>query len=77
MADARAILKILTLSNTLGCLLSNEGRDCLLCGQGGPTVQCGQIGRVAVQAGNPPSNWKWSQKESTFAQMREHVRAPP
>ena len=57
-------------------LLSKEGSggcQCLPCGSW--TNRGG--GQVAGQAGNAElSNWKWPQKEGTFAQTRQHVRAP-
>ena len=43
-------------------------------------VASGQIGMGGElqreQETDAGSNWKWAQKESTFAQTREHVRAP-
>ena len=57
-------------------LLSKEGSggcQCLPCGSW--TNRGGR--QVAGQAGNAElSNWKWPQKEGTFAQTRQHVRAP-
>ena len=43
-------------------------------------VAGGQIGLggelQSKQETGAGSNWKWAQKETTFAQTREHVRAP-